>query len=998
MAAITYDGQSFIIDGRRIWLVAGTIDYARCPHQQWAARIHAAKSAGLNTIVTSVPWSRHEPRAGQFDFTGDANLRHFVEMIGAAGLYCVLRVGPFIGGGFDLGGIPPWVLSLKDVALRTQNSAFLEACSRFIGAVARQVRDLQAIPVIVEGSTQIRPAGPIVLVQNESGWRCGHDDLARGYLGELNRYLHESGFEVPIINANDLWAGVEGEVDCWTGRQHLLANLRQLAQVRTTQPRFLAEYRVSEPPSWGGGATAEGVPTGTRATPAEVTRDLCEALCAGAQYTIEPFFGGTNFGFLAGRLGGTLGGYAITSNDLGAPLRESGAPGDLFPAVRRVSMFASRFGRVLSALDARHAAATLLPGSVELDAPGQRRHAVVHCSGSQGHVAFVFGSPPAREQKGKPRPEPVPLLLPSGAVLPVHMGQQAVSWVLFDVRLAGRSQLDYCNLTPFALVGKVFVCAGPAGSPARLSINGSPLDLTVPTGPDPEIIDHENILVVICCDEHLDAIQVADDAVYIGAPDLTSGGEPIVHDAKTVVTRLGADGEAKDLSVEVVGKGKKAGTPVPPPPPPPPVVASTPPPKGKLKTLKPAKGVKTPPPPPPPEPKPARVVRVHLRPVPSRLPVAPALGHWTSVSQNDYLDGTSARYASIAGPADLNALGAPYGYGWYRLRLRNAASRRVRLAWPHSADRLHLFIDGKGAGVVGDGPGAQHEIELTLRKGDVTIVALAENMGRASSGQHLGERKGAFGHAMHVEPLRVSKPSIEQGDPLDVMAFKAPIQGVSRGDVTDSHRLGWDLPAKRAGAIIIRLRAMKHRGLMLLNDAPIAFFDRGGPECLVLESDRLSRGHNRISVALLGDTQAAADDLAESISFSVCEDVLTVKAEWAFAKWEPPTPEAMRAGAKRSPARGDVPTWHHAEFTTSPGVPAEAVLFVDTTGLSKGQIYVNGRHLGRYFTAAVGGKAVGPQTRFIIPAPYLHAGKPNDLVIFDEHGFAHGRLRLGYRY
>ncbi|MBA4120036.1 MAG: hypothetical protein C0513_04965, partial [Isosphaera sp.] len=111
MASITYDGQSFLIDGRRVWLVSGTVQYTQAPASQWEGLIAAAKAAGLNTITTSVVWSAHEPRPGQWDFSGDLDLRRFVELIGSAGMMAVLRMGPYVGEGLDLGGLPPWVLT-----------------------------------------------------------------------------------------------------------------------------------------------------------------------------------------------------------------------------------------------------------------------------------------------------------------------------------------------------------------------------------------------------------------------------------------------------------------------------------------------------------------------------------------------------------------------------------------------------------------------------------------------------------------------------------------------------------------------------------------------------------------------------------------------------------------------------------------------------------------------------------------------------------------------
>jgi beta-galactosidase len=71
----------------------------------------------------------------------------------------------------------------------------------------------------------------------------------------------------------------------------------------------------------------------------------------------------------------------------------------------------------------------------------------------------------------------------------------------------------------------------------------------------------------------------------------------------------------------------------------------------------------------------------------------------------------------------------------------------------------------------------------------------------------------------------------------------------------------------------------------------------------------------------------------------------------------------------------------------------DAPLWLDTKGLSKGQVFVNDQNAGRFFTATGDGKAVGPQTRLYLPGPWLKTGT-NELVIFDEHGFDPSRVRL----
>ncbi len=82
MASVTFDGQSFSLDGRRAWIIGAASEYARVPPEAWADRIAAARQAGFNTVATSCPWLVHEPRKGRFSFHGPTDVRRFVELCG----------------------------------------------------------------------------------------------------------------------------------------------------------------------------------------------------------------------------------------------------------------------------------------------------------------------------------------------------------------------------------------------------------------------------------------------------------------------------------------------------------------------------------------------------------------------------------------------------------------------------------------------------------------------------------------------------------------------------------------------------------------------------------------------------------------------------------------------------------------------------------------------------------------------------------------------------
>jgi len=921
MPSITYDGRSFMLDGRRIWLAGGTIAYARVPRASWADRIHAAKLAGLNTIDTPVYWNRHEPRPGKFDFKGENDLRHFIQLIGQAGMYCTLRLGPYINDDCDMGGLPAWLVEHQNLKLRTTSGPFLEACSRYITAVADQIRDLQM--------TAPGVGGPILLIQNENSWTCGDDTLAESYLGELSRYINEAGLDVPCVNNNNLWQAVEGEIDCWAGADEPLSTMRQLSNVRATQPRLVIDFPTGSQPRWGEEPHAPLAPW-------MLQRRLAEVLAGGGQFNLRPFHGGHTLGFSGGRLDDGMDSFAATTADHGAPLTETGAPGATFGMVRRISTFATRFARVLSHLDPMYQPVSIDPGfhnpangesrgKTKAAKPANPGHAVVHATGSQGGVVFVFADQPGRGGTH--------LLLPDGTTLPVDTGAQGVSWCLFDTNITGRSRLDYTNLNAFANIGKVFVCYGPAGSRGVVSINGSPMEFVIPGGRTPHIVEHENLFIAACNEEQIDSTYVTENAVYFNVAGVTDDGHAIpLAGAKAL--KLSGDGEQTSKSSDM-----------------------------------------------------------------AKLPAASAsdkvsISAWTSAGMEDHVSGESPRFATINGPAEIANLGSPSGYGWYRITLKNGSPAKTHAIAPGSGDRLHMFLDGADLGVLGHGPGAAREITLPLKKATQQLVVLAENLGRFAAGPNMGEGKGLRGHLFEFEPIKPGKPKLVNGQPLEVLKFRKPLWEVRPGDSTEPDRVTWTITHKKKTPIAVCLKSFPGRGLLVINDKPAAYLDRSGPETVTIEADQFAKGHATIQIAMLADADGSeldmtqvAEALSESVTFVTLGNNLTAKADWAFAKWEPPSATSFSA----SKGKSDGPRWWRCKFKPS---GLHAPLYIELAGMTKGQLYVNGRHVGRYWVATGAGKHVGPQTRYLIPHAWLKSGEENELVLFDEHGGNPAKVRL----
>lgn len=923
MPSITFDGQSFLLDGRRHWLVAAQVCYASVPRALWADRLRAAKQAGFNTILVPVPWCFHEPRANVYDFEGDRDIRTFVELIGEMGLLAILRPGPVIGDSWDMGGMPAWAGTLKPpektepnpkiAKVRGGAPEFLEAVSRWFSNLAGQIKNLQ-----------VAQGGAIAMIQVEHRWFCGDDDASDRYLSELGRFLRESGFTVPFVNCNNLFQPVEGEIDGWSGSDQLLAMFRQLRVVSPSTPRLLMEFANSPVTAWG-----EHPPT---VSPAEAQRTLVEATAAGAQFVVSRFAPGSFFEFYGGRRAGDSQGFSCSQpGDYNSMLTCAGLRTPAYFTMKRLATFASRFGRVLSGLDPSYQPIGIAP------TPGAKGVSVVHTHGQRGGIAFVFAS------KGH---DPIDLLTADGRVLRISTGDQDCAWFLFDTHLHGRSTLDFCSLQPFAQVGKVFVCFGPAGAKGVLSINGAELPVEVPTGKTPVIEELENTTVIVCSEAMIDATYATDEAVFVGVAGLDADNEPVPHPDFRTHYRVASDGK---VDKSAAGSGKKA---------------------------------------------PALE--------------APALDEWSSAAQTQYLEGESERYATIPALASMHDLGAPYGYGWLRLRFNSKSASKVKAGMFDLSDRAHAYLDGQFVEIAGDGPGASGRVVgLPLKKRKHTLTLLVDNMGRVDGGSHMHRRKGLVGEIVQAGDLKPGKATLEQGDPLAPLTWRTPLMGLRTGVRTHPDRVTWSFQHRRKTPVFMEVLRCPAPALVLVNNTIVDFVDAGERAVVRMEntSDEapFKAGKNTVQLAIIADPVAGgrepADILAEldkATSFYEGEEVLTDKADIAFAKWEPPADDAFHSATKtaiRKAAPEGVPMWWRTTFVVR---SLAEPLFLDMGGMTKGQIYLNGRNLGRYFVATNDSKDVGPVTKHWLPESWLKVGQPNIVTIFDEHGAAPGKIKLVY--
>ena len=154
---VGYDHRAITINGARTMLISGAIHYPRSTPGMWPYIMKMAKNQGLNTIQTYVFWNLHEQRQGVLDFSGRANLSRFLEEAANAGLFVNLRIGPYVCGEWNYGGLPVWLNQIPNMVLRSSNPAWEAAMKKFILEIVDYVTPYLA-----------KNGGPIILAQIEN--------------------------------------------------------------------------------------------------------------------------------------------------------------------------------------------------------------------------------------------------------------------------------------------------------------------------------------------------------------------------------------------------------------------------------------------------------------------------------------------------------------------------------------------------------------------------------------------------------------------------------------------------------------------------------------------------------------------------------------------------------------------------------------------------------------------------------------------------------------
>jgi hypothetical protein len=180
-STLTIDSKSLQLDGQPWTPVMGEFHYTRYPAGEWREELLKMKAGGISIVSTYVFWIHHEEVEGQWDWSGDRDLREFVQLAGSVGLKVLVRCGPWCHGEVRNGGFPSWLLT-KGWKLRTVDPRFLAEVRILYGQIAQQLR-----------GELWKEGGPVVGIQLDNEYSGPAD-----YLLALKKIAIDAGLDVPL--------------------------------------------------------------------------------------------------------------------------------------------------------------------------------------------------------------------------------------------------------------------------------------------------------------------------------------------------------------------------------------------------------------------------------------------------------------------------------------------------------------------------------------------------------------------------------------------------------------------------------------------------------------------------------------------------------------------------------------------------------------------------------------------------------------------------------
>ena len=321
---VTFDKNSFMVDGQRLNVWSGEIHYWRAPDvNSWRDLFQKMRANGYNAVSLYFFWGLHQSKeGGPFDFSKGTikDLDLLLTMAQEEGLYVIARPGPYVNAEISMGGLPAWMTNYSG-GLRTTDPKVLAASKAW----------LHAFNQIASKHLVTKGGGSVLLYQVEN--ELLSDNAARGaFLKSLVGQVKADGIDVPLFHndyglggrfkntslyGTDFYAYDKYPVgfNCSAGRNRIDDSEATFRSYAPNSPHFITESQGGAFTPWGASYNASDCYTYTDEgfTRQWGVHNIGNGVTAFNYYMA---YGGTNWGWTGAPASG------FTSYDYGAGITE----------------------------------------------------------------------------------------------------------------------------------------------------------------------------------------------------------------------------------------------------------------------------------------------------------------------------------------------------------------------------------------------------------------------------------------------------------------------------------------------------------------------------------------------------------------------------------------------------------------------------------------------------------------------------------------------------
>ena len=235
--SVSFTNYYMEMNGEPFLPVMGEFHYSRYAERDWEQEILKMKAGGMDIIPTYVFWSLHEEEEGVFDWSGDRNLRRFVELCAKNNVWTIVRVGPFCHGEIRNGGIPDWLYG-RPFEVRSNDEEYFYYVKRLYNEIGRQLEGLF-----------FKDGGPIIGVQLENEFQHSASPWALTYPGQPYEWTAAQHDKLKVLEGVGSKEGETSKADPY-GELHMKTLKKLAIEAGLIAPLYTAT-------GWGAGAIIE---------------------------------------------------------------------------------------------------------------------------------------------------------------------------------------------------------------------------------------------------------------------------------------------------------------------------------------------------------------------------------------------------------------------------------------------------------------------------------------------------------------------------------------------------------------------------------------------------------------------------------------------------------------------------------------------------------------------------------------------------------------------